>query len=598
MARRDDIAQLYVATFNRAPDAEGLAYWNDSGLTVDEIAASFFDQTETQEKYPDTLSNEDFINTIYNNVFNRDADAAGLEYWLAEMESGTPRNVMILTVINGVLDTDEGLDATTLNNKTFVGLEFADAGLNDVDDAIAVMAGVDETQASVVEAVEMINALGFDLTASLTALADAQAEEVAFLEENGFVDGAGNPVPTGPEDAHTAASTVTSGLVADAAGYMNGDQAVKDSMVATQNAVYDQQLAAEQKALADTDADIAKIDGLTQAVANRDAAIVNSDTANETLTEATDASEIEAVTWVASVQQEGNGPNASTGGPDADQIWLAVTGTNADASIPDMQYVIAELDDNGALVPTTEAVDTAGNPLAPWTPDQRAFVEAQQELAADYIADINAVKVATVGASSAADALNQANDDIADIAGDNPGDPVVALVGAHDAQTAAIIVTEDAIIALDEAVVAEAGARTVNEEYDVLVLATADAEEVLEDAGYNVQQLADAIPAVATAENDAFIPQLDGDTSIGLFGNLGEDSLFVGTEYTLNTTGLDSGDDSVLEVFLTQTVAGTVVSIETAPFGSSTTPDAEVNDIVLNGISMEDVSFEDGLIVV
>ena len=42
------VAELYVATFNRAPDAAGLAYWVNSALTIEEIAQSFFDQPETQ----------------------------------------------------------------------------------------------------------------------------------------------------------------------------------------------------------------------------------------------------------------------------------------------------------------------------------------------------------------------------------------------------------------------------------------------------------------------------------------------------------------------------------------------------------------------
>ena len=50
---REQVAELYVATFNRAPDAEGLDYWvNASGLTIEGIAQSFFDQPETQAKYP------------------------------------------------------------------------------------------------------------------------------------------------------------------------------------------------------------------------------------------------------------------------------------------------------------------------------------------------------------------------------------------------------------------------------------------------------------------------------------------------------------------------------------------------------------------
>ena len=62
----EEVAKLYVAFFNRAPDAEGLHYWvEDSGLTIEEIAQSFFDQSETHDRYPESLSNEEFIIEIY-----------------------------------------------------------------------------------------------------------------------------------------------------------------------------------------------------------------------------------------------------------------------------------------------------------------------------------------------------------------------------------------------------------------------------------------------------------------------------------------------------------------------------------------------------
>jgi len=40
----ENTTKLYVATFNRAPDAGGLEYWaNDAGLDLEGIAQSFFD---------------------------------------------------------------------------------------------------------------------------------------------------------------------------------------------------------------------------------------------------------------------------------------------------------------------------------------------------------------------------------------------------------------------------------------------------------------------------------------------------------------------------------------------------------------------------
>jgi len=86
IATRENVAKLYVAFFGRAADALGLNYWvNGSGLSLEEISASFFDQAETQEKYPIELSKESFVATIYRNLFNREPDRTGLDYWVDEL---------------------------------------------------------------------------------------------------------------------------------------------------------------------------------------------------------------------------------------------------------------------------------------------------------------------------------------------------------------------------------------------------------------------------------------------------------------------------------------------------------------------------------
>jgi len=75
---KEEVAKLYVATFNRAPDFSGLNYWtNDSGLRLSQIAESFFDQPETRELYPSGNSNRSFIQSVYANLFNRELDTAG-----------------------------------------------------------------------------------------------------------------------------------------------------------------------------------------------------------------------------------------------------------------------------------------------------------------------------------------------------------------------------------------------------------------------------------------------------------------------------------------------------------------------------------------
>jgi hypothetical protein len=113
-----------VATFNRAPDATGLNFWVDSGMTIEDIADTFFLMPETQEKYPEGTTDESFVTAIYQNVFNRTPDEDGLAFWVGEggLGGGVPRSEMILTVIGGA----QNGDAEILANKTEVGLYFAD----------------------------------------------------------------------------------------------------------------------------------------------------------------------------------------------------------------------------------------------------------------------------------------------------------------------------------------------------------------------------------------------------------------------------------------------------------------------------------------
>ena len=149
------VTKLYVATFNRAPDAAGLEYWlYDSGLSLEEIARSFFDQPETQQKYPPSLSVRDFIKEVYHNLFNRDPDPKGLDYWEYELLSGNiHRSEFILAVMNGAMYDD----AVILSNKEEVGEYFAEAGLNDADEAKRVIAMIDSSYDSVQRAKSLID---------------------------------------------------------------------------------------------------------------------------------------------------------------------------------------------------------------------------------------------------------------------------------------------------------------------------------------------------------------------------------------------------------------------------------------------------------
>jgi hypothetical protein len=99
----------------------------------------------------------------------------------------------------------------------------------------------------------------------------------------------------------------------------------------------------------------------------------------------------------------------------------------------------------------------------------------------------------------------------------------------------------------------------------------------------------------ATAGSDVYLAGTKAATIIS-FGALGKDYLYVGKDFTLNTTGkLDSGDDTKLEVFFVTKGTDTVVTLETKAFGSHSA-DAEI-EITLTGVAASQLTLNaDGII--
>ncbi len=182
---KDEVAKLYVATFNRAPDSAGLDYWIDnSGLTLSQIAQSFFDQEETQNLYPSYVTNRDFIYAVYRNLFNRDPDEAGLLYWEDELNSQrSSRDLFILTVINGAQDTSEyGYDKTILENKKDVGVAFANEGLSDVEKAREIISGITADPSSVESALAKIENISSSNISTVVSSIDTIEKPSAIVE--------------------------------------------------------------------------------------------------------------------------------------------------------------------------------------------------------------------------------------------------------------------------------------------------------------------------------------------------------------------------------------------------------------------------------
>lgn len=128
------ITRIYIGYFNRVPDVVGMTYWQgqyNAGLSLQQIINAFAGSDESRALYGNMLgSNVDavqvevFINSVYLNLFNRDAEPEGLAYWRSQIlgdsgQSPLPIEVAILTIMEGAL----GDDRLILANKLSASVE-------------------------------------------------------------------------------------------------------------------------------------------------------------------------------------------------------------------------------------------------------------------------------------------------------------------------------------------------------------------------------------------------------------------------------------------------------------------------------------------
>ncbi|MFK7835890.1 MAG: DUF4214 domain-containing protein [Sulfitobacter sp.] len=169
----ESFIELYIAYFNRAPDAIGLNFWGTAfanGTSLEATASLFIDQDETRATYPSSLSNADFATAVYANVLGRVADQVGYDFWVGVLDDGSVgRDQFILAILGGAkaappdgataeFITQQLADQAYLANKTDLGAYYAvHKGMSEVGNASAAMALFDGTQDSLNTAIAAID---------------------------------------------------------------------------------------------------------------------------------------------------------------------------------------------------------------------------------------------------------------------------------------------------------------------------------------------------------------------------------------------------------------------------------------------------------
>lgn len=189
-AELKNIIELYVAFFNRVPDADGLIYWIGEikrGMSIEEMSVSFYSAALV---YPDltgytaSMSNADFVRVIYKNVLGRTGDLAppdeDVNYWAGEISNGNRTRGGIVSVMLNSAHTFEGDPMWSwvpqlLNNKVEVAQLFAvRQGLNfntqqdSISQGMLIAGAVTATDTSTAKSLIGFADANFDLSAAAT----------------------------------------------------------------------------------------------------------------------------------------------------------------------------------------------------------------------------------------------------------------------------------------------------------------------------------------------------------------------------------------------------------------------------------------------
>nr|WP_315487077.1 DUF4214 domain-containing protein [uncultured Undibacterium sp.] len=184
------LIELYVAFFNRVPDADGMSFWIDkikAGMTVDQLSSNFYDAAvgfTSITGYSASMTNEEFVRIIYKNVLGRsgttappDADVA---FWAGELASKrSSRGNLVATMLNAAHEfagnAEWGWVPQLLDNKVAVGNFFAiQQGLNynspeeSISKGMEIAKAVTPTDTSAAKAKIGVTDVLFDLTAGIS----------------------------------------------------------------------------------------------------------------------------------------------------------------------------------------------------------------------------------------------------------------------------------------------------------------------------------------------------------------------------------------------------------------------------------------------
>lgn len=120
------VGRLFDAGLDRDGDIrfDGVNFWIDrleDGATLNQISQAFIDSDEfaAVNGDPDELSNEEFVQALFNNVLDRDGAEAGVDFWTSRLDDGALTRAEVLRAFADSTEFVE--DSARTNSLTEMG---------------------------------------------------------------------------------------------------------------------------------------------------------------------------------------------------------------------------------------------------------------------------------------------------------------------------------------------------------------------------------------------------------------------------------------------------------------------------------------------
>lgn len=121
-----DVQKLYVSYFSRPADPGGLQYWTNALTTNPGALQELSRQFSLSQEYRDNfagMDNRGIVSEVYQNLFGREAEAAGVNYWADLLDRNA---ISIDNVVTNIAAGAAGNDRVAFNGKVAVATQFTE----------------------------------------------------------------------------------------------------------------------------------------------------------------------------------------------------------------------------------------------------------------------------------------------------------------------------------------------------------------------------------------------------------------------------------------------------------------------------------------